>query len=372
MKRILVIVVIAVLCFCDSAMVFAVEAGVGSGETGEQSKTEAELSNSGTSDTDTLTEEQDKAGTELLNGETSGADTPTDEQDKTRGRLLTSGTPDTNMLTNQLMFLTLAENTDYRWNVNDSGGINSEVHLDDVSGENCNFRFDYVEDGYYGIKHIKSGGTDRFVDVDGKSTNEGAVLHVFENEDDELGGSSNYHRHFKFYYQRTDSNGNKIYKIQIRNSGLWVGYEDTDKNGGPSYGDKLIQTNEAKGAEWIITKEVVPKSGKEAEGLVASGDAAAFCEIFEAGTIESLNRVDDDISNGTRIHTYTLGTSGRWLIEWVAEYEAYEIRAVTEAGNILDRVWDVASQSGKYGAAIHMWKAQDREKIRIPALCGGS
>lgn len=318
MKRILAIVIIVALCLCDSAMVFGAETVSGFGETENQNKTET--------------------------------------------KTLKSGTPDTNMPTNELMFLTLADNTAYRWNVNDSGGKNSEVHLDDASGENCNFRFDSVEDGYYGIKHIKSGGTDRFVDVDGKSTKEGAVLHVFENDDDELGGSSNYHRHFKFYYQRTDSHGNKVYKIQIRKSGLWVGYEDTDKNGKPSYGDKLIQTSEEKGAEWIITKEVVPKSGREAEDLVASGDAAAFCEIFKAGTIESLNRVDDSSLNGTRIHTYTIGTSSKWLIEWIEEYEAYEIRAVTEAEDVLNSVWDVTSQSGKDGAAIHLWKSQSRDR----------
>lgn len=324
MKRILAIVIIAILCFCDGAMVFDAEAADVTVETEEQVKTE--------------------------------------ESNKNKPELLTSGTLDTNMPTNQLMFLTLAENTNYRWNVNDSGGINSEVHLDDASGENCNFRFDYVEDGYYGIKHIKSGGTDRFVDVDGKSTEEGAVLHVFENEDDELGGSSNYHRHFKFYYQKTDSAGNKVYKIQIRKSGLWVGYEDTDNNGKPSYGDKLIQTSEEKGAEWIITKEVVPKSGREAEDLVDPDDAAVFCEIFKAGTIESLNRANDSSLNGTRIHTYTIGTSNKWLIEWIEEYEAYEIRAVTEAEDILDSVWDVASQSGKDGAAIHLWKKQSRDR----------
>ena len=39
-----------------------------------------------------------------------------------------SGTLDTNMETNSELFITLEENTDYRWNVNDSGAV-SYTHL---------------------------------------------------------------------------------------------------------------------------------------------------------------------------------------------------------------------------------------------------
>ena len=77
-----------------------------------------------------------------------------------------SGTLDTNMETNSELFITLEENTDYRWNVNDSGEKGSDVHLDTGEGGNCRFRLDKIENGWYGIKHIKVNGTDRFADVE--------------------------------------------------------------------------------------------------------------------------------------------------------------------------------------------------------------
>ena len=58
----------------------------------------------------------------------------------------------------------------------DSAEKNSVVHLDTSGGDNCRFRLDHIENEWYGIKHIKVDGTDRFADVDGKSKNNGAVL----------------------------------------------------------------------------------------------------------------------------------------------------------------------------------------------------
>ena len=81
------------------------------------------------------------------------------------------------METGNELFITLEENTRYRWNVNDSAEKNSVVHLDTSGGDNCRFRLDHIENEWYGIKHIKVDGTDRFADVDGKSKNNGAVLH---------------------------------------------------------------------------------------------------------------------------------------------------------------------------------------------------
>ena len=85
-----------------------------------------------------------------------------------------SGTLDTNMETNSELFITLEENTDYRWNVNDSGEKGSDVHLDTGEGGNCRFRLDKIENGWYGIKHIKVNGTDRFADVEDESKDSGA------------------------------------------------------------------------------------------------------------------------------------------------------------------------------------------------------
>ncbi len=41
-------------------------------------------------------------------------------------------------------------------------------------GNNCRFRLDKIENEWYGIKHIKVDGTDRFADVEDKSKDSGA------------------------------------------------------------------------------------------------------------------------------------------------------------------------------------------------------
>ena len=53
-----------------------------------------------------------------------------------------SGTLDTNMETNSELFITLEENTDYRWNVNDSGEKGRRCAFCDTGeGGNCRFAF---------------------------------------------------------------------------------------------------------------------------------------------------------------------------------------------------------------------------------------
>ena len=42
-------------------------------------------------------------------------------------------------------FIALADDYDYRWNVNGGGNKGNEVHLDTNLGGNCEFRFDFVE-----------------------------------------------------------------------------------------------------------------------------------------------------------------------------------------------------------------------------------
>lgn len=76
------------------------------------------------------------------------------------------------------MYITLQENTAYRWNANGEAAKSNEIHLDDTEGMNCSYRFDYVEDNWYGIKHINKNGIDRFVDIEDKSKDDGKVLHL--------------------------------------------------------------------------------------------------------------------------------------------------------------------------------------------------
>ena len=53
------------------------------------------------------------------------------------------------METGNELFITLEENTRYRWNVNDSAEKNSVVHLDTSGGDNCRFRLDHIENDWY-------------------------------------------------------------------------------------------------------------------------------------------------------------------------------------------------------------------------------
>ncbi|MGN0342532.1 MAG: phosphatidylinositol-specific phospholipase C domain-containing protein [Roseburia sp.] len=286
---------------------------------------------------------------------------------------------------NDLMFITLAEDTNFRWNANDSAGQNSVIHLDDYSGKNCYFRFHALSDGYYGIKCVDEAAsendgdeTGRYVDIDGKSTDSGAKLHLFEDDDDEV-NDKNPHRWFAFYYVKTDEYGNKYYYIQNKKSGLWVGYEDSE-NDGPTVGDKLIQTTEANRKLWIITNGVVPKSGNEYEEMIAFKegsatvrDEGAFIEIFQEGTINTINRAWDTTIDGTFLHLYEMGTSSKWLIKWDEAHSAYKIYAVkrsvadidlhmdlnqpietTPSLNeiITDQVWDLADETS---TMIHLW-----------------
>ena len=266
---------------------------------------------------------------------------------------------ETDMVTGKLMYITLKENTDLRWNANSIAAQGNEIHLDDTEGMNCSFRFDYVENEWYGIKHIKKNGTDLFADIEDKSKDEGKVLHLWESDDNKVKGNN--HRQFAFYPAGTDSNGNQSYYIKNRNSGLWMGVEDTDKNGRPSCKDKIIQTNQGNRKAWIITPAVIPKSGNEVEDLIKTDSGEAYFEMFKPGTIETINRNADSPTNGTKLHFCEMGTSSKWALEWIEEYQAYKIHAMTDGEKDLDKVWDVDGQSGLENVNIHIWEDQDND-----------
>ena len=285
-----------------------------------------------------------------------------------------SGSDGKTMDTDELVFITLADNTDYRWNANGNGDQGNVIHLDTVKGSNCKFKLKKVvdKDGnvsnddtkYYGIKFIRDAGTDRFADIEDKSQDDGKKLHLWESDDNKVKG--NEHRQFAFYLAKTDSYGNECYYIQNRNSGLWLGVEDTNESGKCDKGDKIIQTTESNRKQWIISKAVVPKCGKEAEDIIAAGQKSAFVEIFQKNTIHAINRISDKACKGTQLHLYDVGTSSKWRIDWDATYSAYTIHAVT--GGEKDRgsaftdggvVWDV---SGEDGEKVHLWDEQSKSE----------
>ena len=195
-----------------------------------------------------------------------------------------SGSMSTDMETNSELFITLEENTEYRWNVDSVAEKGNDVHLDTGEGTNCRFRLDKIENGWYGIKHIKVNGTDRFVDVENESTSSGAKLHLWESSDSKVKGKE--HRQFAFYYLGDDANGNKRYYIKNRKSGKWIGYEGKLNNNNPN----IIQTEEKDRKVWIVTKSVVPLTGKETQ-VLTEGDTSAVCEIYRAGELGAINRL---------------------------------------------------------------------------------
>ena len=262
-----------------------------------------------------------------------------------------SGSMSTEMETNSELFITLEENKDYRWNVNDDAGKNSVVHLDTSEGNNCRFRLDHIEKEWYGIKHIKVNGTDRFADVDGKSKDSGAVLHLWESSDSEVKGNN--HRQFAFYYIGNDANGNARYYIKNRNSGKWIGYEGKLNNNNP----KIIQTDESNRKVWLITKSVVPLTGKESR-VLKEEDTSAICEIHEAGKLDALNRASNLAAPGSYPTFQVMGVTSKWKLTWKPEYYAYQIDAVSDGESKTNLSLDVEGESGKLWASVNIWTTE--------------
>ena len=262
-----------------------------------------------------------------------------------------SGSMSTEMETNSELFITLEENKDYRWNVNDDAGKNSVVHLDTSEGNNCRFRLDHIEKEWYGIKHIKVNGTDRFADVDGKSKDSGAVLQLWESSDSEVKGNN--HRQFAFYYIGNDANGNARYYIKNRNSGKWIGYEGKLNNNNP----KIIQTDESNRKVWLITKSVVPITGKESQ-VLKEEDTSAICEIHVAGKLDALNRASNLAAPGSYPTFQVMGVTSKWKLTWKPEYYAYQIDAVSDGESKTNLSLDVEGESGKLWASVNIWTTE--------------
>ena len=255
------------------------------------------------------------------------------------------------METGDELFITLEENTNYRWNVNDDAGKSSVVHLDTSEGNNCRFRFDHIENEWYGIKHIKVNGTDRFADVDDKSKDSGAVLHLWESSDSKVKGNN--HRQFAFYYIGNDANGNARYYIKNRNSGKWIGYEGELNNNNP----KIIQTDEKNRKVWLITKSVVPITGKESQ-VLKEEDTSAICEIHVAGKLDALNRASNLAAPGSCPTFQVMGITSKWKLKWIPEYHAYQIDAVSDGESTTNLSLDVEGESGKLSASVNIWTTE--------------
>ena len=265
------------------------------------------------------------------------------------------GTLDTNMETNSELFITLEENTDYRWNVNDSGGKGSDVHLDTGEGDNCRFRLDKIENGWYGIKHIKVNGTDRFADVEDESKDSGAKIHVWESNDEKVKGKE--HRQFAFYYLGNDANGNKRYYIKNRKSGRWLGYSGKLNNNNPN----IIQTEEKDRKVWLVTKSVVPLTGKETQ-ILKGGDKSVVSEIYKAETHEAINRPSNESLPGTQLLFQEQGIASKWKLVWYPDYQAYRIEAISDGEKDTNYAIDVLGESGCVNTIVHIWNKESFDR----------
>ena len=266
-----------------------------------------------------------------------------------------SGTLDTNMETNSELFITLEENTDYRWNVNDSGEKGSDVHLDTGEGGNCRFRLDKIENGWYGIKHIKVNGTDRFADVEDESKDSGAKIHVWESNDEKVKGKE--HRQFAFYYLGNDANGNKRYYIKNRKSGRWLGYSGNLNNNNPN----IIQTEEKDRKVWLVTKSVVPLTGKETQ-ILKDGDKSVVSEIYKAETHEAINRPSNESLPGTQLLFLEQGIASKWKLVWYPDYQAYRIEAISDGEKDTNYAIDVLGESGCANTIVHIWNKESFDR----------
>lgn len=260
------------------------------------------------------------------------------------------------MPTGDLMFISLEGRPDLRWNANDSANKNSVIHLDNAGGSNCCFRLDPMGGGWYGVKHILSGGPDRFVDVDGKSTRSGAVLHLWESSDSKVSGKA--WRQFAFIRDGQDEAGNDLYYIQNRNSGLYMGVEDKDLNSKP----KVLQTDKAHARRWYVTPSTFPLSGSE-ENVLQGKATEALVEIYlhngRALTDLALNQRND---SELRPHFYRMGTTSKWELSWRPEYQAFVINSIPmDSEELSGRSMDVDGQSGKVGAGVNLWSSHSFE-----------
>ena len=146
---------------------------------------------------------------------------------------------------------------------------------------------------------------------------------------------------------------------------MWLGVEDSNKNGAVDSNDKIIQTDRNNRKLWIVTNGVIPKTGNEYEDMIANSEGksdkedGAYIEIFKQGTIKSVNRADDHAVSGTRLHFHTMGTSCKWLIRWDETHAAYKIYAVSNGEKERNnQVWDVVSEDGSW---VHLWKNQSND-----------
>lgn len=258
------------------------------------------------------------------------------------------GTPKTDMPTGQRMFITLVGHNDRRWNADGTAGKRAYIHLDNAGGSNCSFRlYKISDDGWYAIKHIKDGGTSRYVDVKDEGRSAGSPLHLWESADTNMLKKQN--GHFAFYYEGDDEYGNAMYSIKNRYSDKWVGTA-----GGATHEDTNIVLSDEK-VLWYVTPSTYPLD-HGADELVGDEYDHSLVQIFRQGTDEEVNKKADV---NEEIHFYHLGSTNKWRLEYVPQYGAYRVAYATGGESLPGECWNVSGESGKTDSVINIRSPQE-------------
>lgn len=260
------------------------------------------------------------------------------------------------MTTGKDMYITLVEDTEYRWNANGSALSGNVIHLDNIEGDNCRYKLTDAGDGFYAIKHNKSSGTDYFVDVDGNNNKENQVLHLWSDNDYDQNN-----RQFSFHDAGKDSSGRQMYYIQVKGSGQWIGLQYNNK---PADKVKVAQVSETNRKAWYVSQEEIPPNLKGGESRLYDDGADTSHAIFSMSKYGESRRnvnVNNDaaVVDGNRLHLYYIGTSSKVEARYDEVYDAYVLRSLNLDNNVLnyvtDFVWDVDGADKEEGSVLHIW-----------------
>lgn len=268
------------------------------------------------------------------------------------------------MTTGQELFIFLAKDMTYRWNINGSGGGHNAVcHLDYNSGENCRFVLGNEKsdggDTWYSIKYT---GSKYYLDVEGNNRDDNKVLH--QNSTD----PNQNNRRFCFIPVPGKAN---TYYIKAKHSGSYVSLQNGD--GSPSKHQKVAQRkNDA--TEWYIVpaKNQSSPSDKVTDYL-QKGDYIAILPAEKdykngsssplAYTTYALSGQDDNTANGNDVQMYEIGTT-KWVVmrESDGRYQIgySNLRETTPDHTDWDaRYWDIENVSVNPGTNVHLWEDDD-------------
>ena len=67
----------------------------------------------------------------------------------------------------------------------------------------------------------------------------------------------------------------------------------------------------------------------------------------------------DSLVPGALPHFYTMGTTSKWKLTWVKDYNAYQIESISEGEKDTGLALDVQSESGRMNTTINLWVEEE-------------